>query len=158
MTKKKVELTTTRQIETRVKRQVILEDGKVVEDSGPIVTTNTTEDTEKQEHSQTEVSPGVLPVRDGSPLTSRLSGTHCKIAGVSRDNGETYFFPFVYLQHRTTGDDPPGEEWIAAPGRAGIVKEVKERTVKSREETEERLETEDVQHLGDISDEVISPF
>lgn len=56
MTKKKVELTTKRQIETRVKRQVVLEDGKVVEDSGPIVTTNTTEDTEKQEHNQSEVS------------------------------------------------------------------------------------------------------
>jgi hypothetical protein len=48
-------LTTTRQIETRVKRQVVLEDGKVVGDSGPIVTTNTTEDTETQEHKQTEV-------------------------------------------------------------------------------------------------------
>lgn len=56
VTKKKVELTTKRQIETRVKRQVVLEDGKVVEDSGPIVTTNTTEDTEKQESSQTEVN------------------------------------------------------------------------------------------------------
>lgn len=55
VTKKKVELTTKKQIETRVKRQVVLEDGKVVEDSGPIVTTNTTEDTEKQEHEQTEV-------------------------------------------------------------------------------------------------------
>lgn len=56
ITKKKVELTTKKQIKTRVKRQVVLEDGKVVEDSGPIVTTNTTEDTEKQEHEQTEVS------------------------------------------------------------------------------------------------------
>lgn len=55
ITKKKVELTTKKQIETRVKRQVVLEDGKIVEDSGPIVTTNTTEDTEKQEHQQTEV-------------------------------------------------------------------------------------------------------
>ncbi|XP_066998376.2 uncharacterized protein chas isoform X2 [Anabrus simplex] len=54
VTKKKTELTTTRQIETRVKRQVVLEDGKVVDDSGPIVTTNTTEDTEKQESKQTE--------------------------------------------------------------------------------------------------------
>lgn len=56
VTKKKVELVTKKQIETRVKRQVVLEDGKVVEDSGPIVTTNTTEDTEKQESRQTEVS------------------------------------------------------------------------------------------------------
>jgi hypothetical protein len=56
VTKKKVELTTTRQIATRVQRQLVLEDGKVVEDSGPIVSTNTTEDTEKQEHKHTEVS------------------------------------------------------------------------------------------------------
>lgn len=34
------------------------------------------------------------------------------------------------------------------------MKEVKEKKVRSREETEEFLETEDVQHLGDISDDV----
>lgn len=56
VTKKKTELTTTKQIETRVKRQVVLEDGKVVEDSGPIVETNTTEDTNKQESESVEVS------------------------------------------------------------------------------------------------------
>lgn len=56
MTKKKTELTTTKQIETRVKRQVVLEDGKVVEDSGPIVETNTTEDTNKHESESVEVS------------------------------------------------------------------------------------------------------
>lgn len=56
VTKKKTELTTTRQIETRVKRQVVVdEDGQVVEDSGPIVETNTTEDTDKQESETTEV-------------------------------------------------------------------------------------------------------
>lgn len=56
MTKKKTELTTTKQIETRVKRQIVLEDGKVIEDSGPIVETNTTEDTNKQESESVEVS------------------------------------------------------------------------------------------------------
>lgn len=55
VSKKKTEVTNTKQIETRVKRQVVLEDGKVVEDSGPVVTTNTKEDTETQEHTQTEV-------------------------------------------------------------------------------------------------------
>ncbi len=55
MTKRKTELVTTKQIETRVKRQVVLEDGKVVEDSGPIVTTSTTEDTDKNESEHTEV-------------------------------------------------------------------------------------------------------
>lgn len=60
VTKKKTELTTTKQIETRVKRQVVLEDGKVVQDSGPIVETNTTEDTDKQESESVEVS-GLSP-------------------------------------------------------------------------------------------------
>jgi len=77
VTKKKVELTTKKQIETRVKRQVVLEDGKIVEDSGPIVTTNTTEDTEKQEHQQTEVTfvvsfPFLLFVLTDRPTTTTL--------------------------------------------------------------------------------------
>lgn len=55
ISKKKTEIKNTRQIETRVKRQVVLENGKVVEDSGPMVTTNTTEDSETHEHHQTEV-------------------------------------------------------------------------------------------------------
>lgn len=55
VTKRKTELTTTRQIETRVKRQVVFEDGKVVEDSGPQISTNTTEDTDKQTTEETEV-------------------------------------------------------------------------------------------------------
>lgn len=55
MKKKKTELTTTKQIETRVKRQIVLEDGKVVEDSGPMVETNTTEDTDKKESESVEV-------------------------------------------------------------------------------------------------------
>jgi len=69
-------LTTTKQIETRVKRQVKFEDGKVIEDTGPIVSTASkrlhcylgerrfhfafffaaTEDTDKVESEQTEVS------------------------------------------------------------------------------------------------------
>lgn len=51
--------------------------------------------------------------------------------------------------------------WIAVPNPDGVVREVKERKVISREETEEVKETEDVQHLGDITDEVsivIQPF
>lgn len=49
-------MTTTKNIETRVKRQVVLEDGKVVQDSGPIVETNTTEDTDTQESETVEVN------------------------------------------------------------------------------------------------------
>ena len=65
-----------------------------------------------------------------------------------------YSYGSVLLQHRTTGDDPPGPDWVAIPGPGGLVREVKVRKVKSREEREERIETEDVQHLGDLTDEV----
>lgn len=44
--------------------------------------------------------------------------------------------------------------WIAVPNPDGVVREVKERKVTSREETEEVKETEDIQHHGDITDEV----
>ncbi|XP_011150509.1 uncharacterized protein LOC105189854 [Harpegnathos saltator] len=114
-TRKKKEITTTRQIETRVKRQVVLEDGEVVVDSGPLVTTNTTEDVEQQEHTTQE--------------------------------------------RRTTGDQPQEVDWPAAGGIATgnggniVQKELNETVVRSREEIEERLETEDRQQLGDISDE-----
>ncbi|XP_043480857.1 homeobox protein 2 isoform X2 [Leptopilina heterotoma] len=109
-TRKKKEITTTRQIETRVKRQVVLEDGEVVVDSGPLVTTNTTEDVEQQEHTTKE--------------------------------------------RRTTGDEPKEVEWpIGGKGEGIVQKELNETVVRSREEIEERLETEDRQQLGDISDE-----
>ncbi|XP_020709665.2 uncharacterized protein LOC105688820 isoform X2 [Athalia rosae] len=110
-TRKKKEITTTRQIETRVKRQVVLEDGEVVVDSGPVVTTNTTEDVEQQEHT-----------------------TH---------------------ERKTAGDEPKEIEWSEDRDKDSILqKELNETIVKSREEIEERLETEDRQQLGDISDEV----
>ncbi|KAL1497205.1 hypothetical protein ABEB36_008202 [Hypothenemus hampei] len=123
ISKKKTEVLNTKQIETRVKRQVVLEDGKVVEDSGPMVTTNTTEDTETQEHHQTELRKVGDDDVDGPRA---LEGDN---AVVEKSN------------------------WVAASNSDGIVREVKERRVVSREETEEVKETEDVQHLGDITDE-----
>ncbi|XP_076271419.1 uncharacterized protein LOC143203154 isoform X3 [Rhynchophorus ferrugineus] len=125
VSKKKTEVLNTKQIETRVKRQVVLEDGKVVEDSGPMVTTNTTEDTETQEHHQTEL---------------RKLGDDDVDGGLAAIEG---------------ADAPSGDKsnWVAVPNSDGVVREVKERRVVSREETEEVKETEDVQHLGDITDE-----
>lgn len=40
------------------------------------------------------------------------------------------------------------------PRPDGLVRETKTKKVVSREEVEERTETEDVKHLGDFSDEV----
>ncbi|XP_044730868.1 putative uncharacterized protein DDB_G0291812 isoform X2 [Chrysoperla carnea] len=142
VTKKKTEVTTTRQIETRVKRQVVLEDGKVVEDSGPIVTTNTTEDTEKQEHEQTERR--TLGASDQDGAQDEVDGV---IKSVNSANDKQ-------LTNKN------GDEWRVisvkdAPHLNGatVLKEVKEHRVLSREETEETRETEDIQHLGDITDE-----
>ncbi|XP_049817134.1 uncharacterized protein LOC109609306 isoform X4 [Aethina tumida] len=124
VSKKKTEVTNTKQIETRVKRQVVLEDGKVVEDSGPVVTSNTTEDTETHEHHQTELRKLGDDEDDQKALEGLPDGTI-----VEKSN------------------------WVAVANPDGVVREVKERRVVSREETEEVKETEDVQHLGDITDE-----
>lgn len=55
------------------------------------------------------------------------------------------------------GGSPLGEDksnWVSVPNSEGVVREVKERRVLSREEREDTRETEDIQHLGDITDEV----
>lgn len=43
---------------------------------------------------------------------------------------------------------------VLAPRDDGLVREMKTRKVVSREQIQERTETEDVKHLGDFSDEV----
>ncbi|GFY77212.1 uncharacterized protein TNIN_65521, partial [Trichonephila inaurata madagascariensis] len=62
LTKKHEEWTTskrvvnhkTKQVETRVQRQLVLEDGRVIADSGPQVTTKTKEDVRVEESENTE--------------------------------------------------------------------------------------------------------
>ena len=43
-----------KQVETRIHREVVLEDGKVIQDSGPKVTTKTVEDFDTQEIEESE--------------------------------------------------------------------------------------------------------
>ncbi|XP_055913998.1 uncharacterized protein LOC129947460 isoform X2 [Eupeodes corollae] len=142
ITKKKTELTTTRQIETRVKRQVVLEDGKVIEDSGPIVSTNTTEDTDKQETETTERrdlgSPNPLPIEASKDEVD--NGTGNQLVTTSND-GQIENFGGTVIQ-----------KFVPRPAD-GLVREINEKRVVSREEIKDRLETEDVRHLGDFSDE-----
>ena len=38
----------TKQIETRIQRQIVIEDGKVISDTGPLVTTKTLEDNKEE--------------------------------------------------------------------------------------------------------------
>lgn len=93
MKKKKTELTTTKQIETRVKRQIVLEDGKVIEDSGPIVETNTTEDTNKKESESVEVKK--------KNLKNAKSGTELIIIKIVNLFFFSYYFAFFLSLHTT---------------------------------------------------------
>ena len=52
-TSKKVVNHKTKQVETRVQRQIVMEDGKVIADSGPQITTKTKEDQKKEESENT---------------------------------------------------------------------------------------------------------
>ncbi|XP_052865104.1 uncharacterized protein LOC128271560 [Anopheles cruzii] len=142
--KRKTELTTTRQTETRIKRQLLFEDGKVIEDSGPIVSTNTMEDTDRQETVQTEhralgdpesnrEQPGTpdpeqrqqdeLPAPDSSAATTPKK----------RNDGTT----------TVAATRPPD----------GLLRNVKEEVSVSRELTTERTEVAEQQHFGDFTDE-----
>lgn len=60
ITRKKSEVTTTRQIATRVKREVVLEDGRILKDSGPKISTSVNEDTHTTNFQQTEVKFPIL--------------------------------------------------------------------------------------------------
>lgn len=73
MTKKTSEVTTTRQIATRVKRELVLEDGRLVSDSGPKVSTSVNEDTHTTNLQQTEVNSS--PFRSAHPVAELMFRT-----------------------------------------------------------------------------------
>lgn len=171
ITKRKTELTTTKQIETRIKRQVKFEDGKVIEDSGPVVSTASkfhscysreqltilnsnfftspaTEDTDKVESEQVEkktVPPtGSHDVIDGP---ESLEFTSRKLSESSpREN----LIPF-------STNDSINRSYVASRDD-GLIREIKENRVVSREDTIKLTEVEDVNHLGDFSDAVSSRY
>uniref|UniRef100_A0A6E8W9G3 Uncharacterized protein n=1 Tax=Anopheles coluzzii TaxID=1518534 RepID=A0A6E8W9G3_ANOCL len=156
--KRKTELTTTRQIETRVKRQLLFEDGKVVEDSGPIVSTNTTEDTDKQETVQTEHRTLGDPaeVGEGEPSGNRLAGTGELSGGPHPQQPASPAVDNVVsgsssssIAPKTTG----GTAISVARPPDGLLRNIKEEVVVSREETKERTEVTEQKHFGDFSDD-----
>ncbi|XP_073834202.1 chascon isoform X2 [Musca autumnalis] len=146
ITKRKTELTTTRQIETHVKRSIRFEDGKVIEDSGPIVSTNTTEDTDKQETETTEKHDLGLPV---TSLNGGGGGADGKTKGAlppgnDGSNGE--------LAELAGSGGTLVKSMVPRPAD-GLVREINDKRVVSHEETKNYIEVEDVQHRGDFSDE-----
>uniref|UniRef100_A0A0A1WR74 Uncharacterized protein n=2 Tax=Zeugodacus cucurbitae TaxID=28588 RepID=A0A0A1WR74_ZEUCU len=141
ITKKKTELTTTRQIETRVKRQLVLEDGKVVEDSEPIVSTNTTEDTDKQETETTEKRDLGIPI-DSIPVEAGNGGA--LEAPADTVDGQVAVLP--------AENSKIIKKMVPRPAD-GLVRDSNEKRVITHEEVKDYLETEDVRNLGDFSDE-----
>ncbi|XP_058830867.1 uncharacterized protein LOC131689633 isoform X2 [Topomyia yanbarensis] len=163
--KRKTELTTTRQIETRIKRQLLLEDGKVIEDSGPIVSTNTTEDTDRQETVQTEhrtlgdptaeedvtrtraVDSGGTPV----PTGTDADGPH-KL--VSDENGGGGGQTVVGGGGGDTNNSNKPKIISAIVARPdGLLKNTKEKVEVSREETKECTVMAERKHFGDFTDD-----
>ncbi|XP_062535254.1 uncharacterized protein LOC134204445, partial [Armigeres subalbatus] len=163
--KRKTELITTRQIETRVQRQLKFEDGKVIEDSGPIVSTNTTEDTDRQETVQTEhrtlgdpteeeVTKNAAVDSDGKPVPIGGGGAAGDGAGglqnlVSDASGG------AGLTTTATGGDSNKPKTIGAivARPDGLLKNIKEEVEVSREETKERTVHEERKHFGDFTDD-----
>lgn len=79
----------------------------------------------------------------------------------------TVFYPFhlktdceKLLSQKTGGDEDgtvatyPPEGWVAIPG-AVIVREKHEKKSNTRDEIDERLETEEVHHLGHLTNQVL---
>jgi len=64
VTKKKVEITTTKNVERKIHRQLVLEDGRVVEEELPTVTVDTTEDKQTFETDQVGKLPSLYHIHD----------------------------------------------------------------------------------------------
>lgn len=71
-----------------------------------------------------------------------------------------FIFLFLFLGVKKTGGDEDGtvaalppEGWVAIPG-AVIVREKHEKKSNTRDEIDERLETEQVHHLGHLTHQV----
>ncbi|KAL3257122.1 hypothetical protein MRX96_046516 [Rhipicephalus microplus] len=83
-TSKKVVNHKTRQTETRVQRQLVLEDGKVIADTGPQITTRTTEDNKVEESEDTQhkktgdedVPDGYIPVPGSERVVCEKTESH----------------------------------------------------------------------------------
>ncbi|XP_022237387.1 uncharacterized protein LOC111084962 [Limulus polyphemus] len=79
----------TKQVETRVQRQLVYEDGKIIADSGPQITTKTTEDSRTEEFENTDnKNLGNDPVYKFTPGTSRVISEKTETRQVLKENKE----------------------------------------------------------------------
>ncbi|XP_058445205.1 uncharacterized protein LOC131426469 isoform X2 [Malaya genurostris] len=156
--KRKTELTTTRQIETRIKRQLVFEDGKVIEDSGPMVSTNTTEDTDRQETVQTEhrtLGDPESASEENVTRTQAVDSGGTPVLAAGNDGPQK----LVSDGGGGGGDDSSNNSnkpkiisaIVARPD--GLLKNTKEEVEVSREETKECTVVAERKHYGDFTDD-----
>ncbi|KAJ2949068.1 hypothetical protein O0L34_g6008 [Tuta absoluta] len=151
VTRKKRDVTTTRQIATRVKRELVLEDGRILKDSGPKISTSVNEDTHTTNFQQTEHR---VPEDEPAKDDAALEGGHKNGVGA--------------IGARDDVDGPIIEGGVVAPAGGkvlvssrvvanpdGKVRESKDLRVMTRNVTEHVRETEERFHRGDTTHDAL---
>ncbi|CAG4956093.1 unnamed protein product [Colias eurytheme] len=136
VTRKTSEVTTTRQIATRVKRELVLEDGRILKDSGPKISTSVNEDTHTTNFQQTEHR-----VPEEQKENASIAGEKSPDALDAPDGIIAPVDAKVLVSSKV----------VANPD--GKVRESHERKVLTRNVTERVRETEERIHTGDTTHE-----
>ncbi|CAH2232868.1 jg16628 [Pararge aegeria aegeria] len=145
VTRKTSEVTTTRKIATHVKRELVLEDGRILKDSGPKISTSVNEDTHTTNFQQTEHR---VPEDQGAETKADpIEGNH-------KDG--------VYIEELQDAPDgavaPAGAKVLVSScvvaNHGGKVRESHERRVLTRNVTDRVRETEERIHRGDTTHDV----
>ncbi|CAG9561943.1 unnamed protein product [Danaus chrysippus] len=147
VTRKTSEVTTTRQIATRVKRELVLEDGRILSDSGPKISTSVNEDTHTTNYQQTEHR---VPEDQKDDENAKL---------IEGNGGVT----IEALDEVPDAISPAGTKVLVSSlvvaNPEGKVRESHDRRVLTRNITERVRETEERIHRGDTThDGVKNPF
>ncbi|XP_053609302.1 serine/arginine repetitive matrix protein 1 isoform X2 [Plodia interpunctella] len=138
VTRKKSEVTTTRQIATRVKRELVLEDGRILKDSGPKVSTSVNEDTHTTNFQQTEHR---VPDEVGSDAPDQVDGP---IGALDDVVGELAPAGVKVLVSSSVVPNPDGK-----------VRESRDLKVLTKNVVERVKETEERFHRGDTTHEAL---
>ncbi|XP_045516410.1 serine/arginine repetitive matrix protein 1 isoform X1 [Pieris brassicae] len=142
VTRKTSEVTTTRQIATRVKRELVLEDGRILRDSGPKISTSVNEDTHTTNFQQTEH-------RVPEDQKNREPAEDNKVTGEDYDALDG-------PENAVVPNDAKvlvSSQVVANPD--GKVRESHERRVLTRNITDRVRETEEKIHTGDTTHEAL---
>ncbi|XP_068633306.1 serine/arginine repetitive matrix protein 1 isoform X2 [Battus philenor] len=152
VTRKTSEVTTTRQIATRVKRELVLEDGRILSDSGPKISTSVNEDTHTTNFQQTEHR-----VPDGQNVEedSKPNGVHIKeaneLSGLPQEEN---------VSPNASGEIAPAGAKVLVSSCVvanpdGKVRESHDLKVLTRNVTERVRETEERFHHGDTTHDAL---